>query len=498
MINRDALIKSLKSKWNKEYTQSYFLKSVSIEGEVPFRGIKDSTLDINFPLTVICGQNGTGKTTFLQLALLGFHSISRNIPLPNGISYYNFLYFFKRSKFDSYASGITITWNYTNNKKFKIIRKSSWMKKPIRRPNKGTDFIGISRILPAFEKKRYEAYFSNHKERKPCSYHTDLLKYLKYILGKEYVEAKFLYHTNSGGTYLLTCYGGYSGFSAGAGEEALVSILSSLLSAANGSIIAIEEIEIGLHPKCLSKLIDVMLEIIDQNNLQIFITSHSPDFLCNCPRESLIFAERSGAQVLFEKNPNIEYAIHKVGGRTETSLYIVCEDKTAEKFIKSCSNRKTKPLILVRGYGGKTELVAKADALKISGHKVLIAWDGDFNLFENKETYQSQADSKEIPYIILPSNNDPEHYIIDKLKQKPNLLKDNYMLSDADTADLITRLSGLTDEHLLFKTISEFIGDELNESNREKSEEKLCDIIFKEFKNEFENIIQKINSLISD
>lgn len=92
----DNLVKSLRKKWKREYTQEPYLKGIIVENDgATLRGISKANLEINFPLTVICGANGSGKTTFSQLAILAFHADKRPKNLLSRYNYYTFTDFFQ-------------------------------------------------------------------------------------------------------------------------------------------------------------------------------------------------------------------------------------------------------------------------------------------------------------------------------------------------------------------------------------------------------------------
>lgn len=171
----------------------------------------------------------------------------------------------------------------------------------------------------------------------PCANGISLLAYLSRILKKPYSSLKELQYTNTTGTFKSRYYNAtHTSFNAGAGEECLFSILRALVSSPEGSFIAIEEIEIGLHPSTLRELLDSILEIANNRKLQVFITSHSPDFLRACPKEILVLAERDGNSVKFFHQPNVEYAISRLGGDSKKAVHVICEDECAKQLIE-CS-----------------------------------------------------------------------------------------------------------------------------------------------------------------
>lgn len=46
------------------------LRSIVVEGDTGLRGVRRMSVPFLYPLTVVCGRNGVGKTTLLALATL--------------------------------------------------------------------------------------------------------------------------------------------------------------------------------------------------------------------------------------------------------------------------------------------------------------------------------------------------------------------------------------------------------------------------------------------
>ncbi|MDD3182665.1 MAG: AAA family ATPase [Alphaproteobacteria bacterium] len=92
--------------------QSPSLKSVEIANGKKLRGLRDSKLEFNFPVTVLCGPNSTGKTTFMALSVLAFHddaAIAAQGPIG---WYYDFKYFFGFSDKEKHEEGILLQYDY--------------------------------------------------------------------------------------------------------------------------------------------------------------------------------------------------------------------------------------------------------------------------------------------------------------------------------------------------------------------------------------------------
>ncbi len=452
-ISKPDMVRKLIQKWSAYYTKSFYLKSVTIlEGE-PLRGIKDSSLSFRFPVTVICGTNGAGKTTFLSLSILGFHAIQPPQISSKNIKYYDFSYFYPPTARDKHKQGICIKWEYTNEKTESLSKgHQRWMRYikkggyP-RRPERGTEFIGISRSVPPFEKSNYKNYFANKLKYKEHNHTDELRHYLSNVISKPYYGLSKLTYKNSSGAHKVHSFNNtHTSFNAGAGEDCLSTIFDVLLSCPEGSLVAIEEIEIGLHPSILPNLVDAILEITLKRNLQVLITSHSPEFLRACPKEALVLAERYGDKVEFSNEPNVEYAIRRIGGSHHHSLSIVCEDKCSEKIISNALPNPLRSICLVAFYGGKDELIKKAEVIRkhSPSQKIAIVWDGAVPV-----SFIEEANKQEFIGCKLPGNDEPEIYFVTKLKTDAgkSFLKERYKLTDPELNELCDRLVSASDPH---------------------------------------------------
>lgn len=507
--NMDNLIALLKEKWEKQYVETCFLKSIEIKNTGHcLRGIKQGKIEMTFPLTVICGSNGTGKTTFLQLATSCFHSTSRPLTALNRYyNYFRFNDFFQYTIKDKPEQGVSICFEYTKEwnhgqKTLNVVKgKDRWMRylgkdKKARRPQKMTEFIGISRIVPAFEKKAYQSRFVK-KSSQPVLYGKKINEYMTEILRKRY-EYGLFEHTDSSGKYKLNDYGSYTSFNAGAGEECIANILSVLLSCPLNSLIAIEEIEIGIHPACLKPLIRVILDIINERHLQVLLTSHSPSFLRNCPRESLVWLHRNGERCDFLSKPNIELVIEDVGATPEKIIHLFCEDALAALFIEETIKKKEERnllRIIQEGGWGKLPDKACSDCVKfeIDKSKCLIVYDGDVR---TEPQARKRAQNKGFNCIFLPSTKKPEPYILDKLESDVKILRELFDIDDTRRAEILQNLK-LRDVHDIFDVLSDNVGNGSTGTGVEETRGKVVRYICQKYADEFQELKSKIQELIN-
>jgi AAA15 family ATPase/GTPase len=129
------------------------LRSISIKGEPGLLGIQDLSINFNYPLTVISGKNGCGKTTALALAALAFHSPAghkptnaRRLPLRGETSsYYTFSDFFFNGPNDPHITGVEIGWTYHDQKELRIQKRTkNWMRYQSR-PKCPVHYLGVIR-----------------------------------------------------------------------------------------------------------------------------------------------------------------------------------------------------------------------------------------------------------------------------------------------------------------------------------------------------------------
>lgn len=75
------------------------------------------------------------------------------------------------------------------------------------------------------------------------------------------------------------------------GTLRFLAILTALLTRPEGSLLAIEEVDNGLHPSRMHLLLKAIREIGARRNLDILVTTHNPALLDNLPPEMMPFVQ---------------------------------------------------------------------------------------------------------------------------------------------------------------------------------------------------------------
>lgn len=171
------------------------------------------------------------------------------------------------------------------------------------------------------------------------------LKWISFILGKEYLEGKFLEHSffrNDGYSVIFkTSFAEYSEAFAGSGEVAVVQLVLKVLEAEKYSLILLDEPEVSLHPGAQSRLKNFLLDQIKLKKHQIILTSHSPSIIEGLPKESIkvFYQNPSNGRFLIKENLIPEEAFYHIEFTGDVRKNIIVEDVLAEQILSAVLSR---------------------------------------------------------------------------------------------------------------------------------------------------------------
>ena len=477
--------KDLLQLWKKSGNFPYpVLSEIHIEGNPGLRGIQKLDIKFDYPLTVICGKNGCNKTTILALAALGFHSppghcsinARRNQKKGQNFNYYTFSDFFYKGLTDPDITGVKITWKYGGGKEPIKIEKSSkrWMHYE-RRYKRPVHYLGLIRTIPAIEQSVLRSHFKNQniqRQRKKLL-NAEYCQRLSDIMCRTYSSAEVI----SSSRYSLRTYqlgnASPSSFNMGAGEDILIDLLYLLQESPEGSLIVIEEIEIGLHPEALIRLAKNLQEIILSKKLQIIVSTHSRYFIDSVPREARLLIQKAGDKHIITKKPTTRLAIGEISGQSEPELKIYCEDSFAALLIEHSLSASVRKRVQVIPVGTKAELPKQAafHLLAGFGEHILLLWDGDVPKGEVNKWLQKNFNSVEnslyyrVNWDFIPGNEPPEKWVINKLdcQEGHEKLAEELKEDTAIAAQIISSLKALGNS----KEISHELSSKANLSEEE-------------------------------
>lgn len=469
----NQLERSLLARWDQPDRYEYpLLRSITVGGDAGIRGLKDVTLEFRYPVTTVVGRNATGKSTWLALAALAFHSPQGHTPVNvlrrpkrgESGSYYTFQDFFFRGPHDGSYVGAEVTWEYSGRRQPLTVRRKTEKKWMVyeRRPKRPVHFFGIARTVPAIERRVLRAHFPPSPRSVKSHVLDDVhLGYLKRITGLDYQLAEVFeadrYQLRGARTEHA-----YSSFNMGAGEDLLIEVLYLLQETPPGSLVVIEEIELGLHPRAVKELAGVLLDVAQRKGLQIIVSSHSRDFIDAMPRLSRVLVEREGGLNRIHYGPTTRFAVSGMSGEAMPELIVYCEDNFARQLIETSLPVDTLKRVQVTPVGSEGELVPCAAYHVRAGvpGKALLVWDGDVVDRNIDGWLRRHHDAETVPWTKLPGDVAPERWVAERLLSDGGVSAVARLFNTREdrARDVLTRLAGMEDPHHLAYLASQELG----------------------------------------
>jgi predicted ATPase len=160
------------------------------------------------------------------------------------------------------------------------------------------------------------------------------------ILGKNYTDIKMVKHKlydTWGVSVLVKNYlqAEYSEANAGSGEIAVIKLVYKLMNAKPFSLILLDEVETSLHPSAQLKMKLFLLQQILEKKHQIIISSHSKALIEYMPKESLkLFNTLPDGKFYINNSVTPQEAFYDIEDCVYDSKNIICEDIVAKILIE--------------------------------------------------------------------------------------------------------------------------------------------------------------------
>lgn len=376
---RDSTIRELIEKVKKQNYKTY-LRSVRLENVRQFKG---SQISFDFPVTALIGPNGSGKSTVLGVSSCIYAGVK-----PQSL--------FKKSRIgdegmDSWKIEYEVidkAHNRTGSLRADVLFKdNAWQRDVVF--ERDVRFFSINRTVPASENSLFlhRRRLSSHGDSKRTISTEEVanIDHIKReaerVLGRSLSDFKLLNikftwvekgipsekvrlrwlaalqdgskvnvkstlravasdHTVHETTQLMYVgsTGGqqYSEFNFGSGESSIIRMISDIESMEDFSLVLIEEIENGLHPLAVRRMVEYLIEVAKRKNIQVIFTTHSDYALASLPSEA-IWAVIDGR--LQQGKLSIE-ALRSVSGRIDKRLAIFVEDRFAMLWVEAVIREK--------------------------------------------------------------------------------------------------------------------------------------------------------------
>jgi len=383
-----------------------FLEMIGIEG---LRGWNGESINFNFPVVAIVGENGAGKSTILKTAACAYKNRAGNrILYPSK--------FFINTHWDNIQD---VKLNYRiklgeETKTFGISKRTKRWTFPDRSYARDVHILDISRTLPLDATAGYAKIAKQAAgEISSSELEEEYRDWLSYILGRDYLNARFAKPDISTGRevgLLKREFGEISQFHQGAGEDTTHDLFKILQSIPKYSLLIIDEIEASLHPKAQRRVINFLIWLSRKKRLQIIISTHSPYILQELPREArvLLLPTSSNLNVIYGPSP--EFALSQIDEAEHPSLNLFVEDKESQILLRE----------IIASHDDGQNILSQI-SLNVVGPANVVSILGDLSE-DNKLPYKGlgvlDGDYDEtVGCIKLPGNEAPEIVVFKGLKE---------------------------------------------------------------------------------
>ncbi len=129
----------------------------------------------------------------------------------------------------------------------------------------------------------------------------------------------------------------YSEAFAGSGEFAVVMLVVKVFSAAEKSLILLDEPEVSLHPGAQEALIDFLLDQIKRKKHQVVLSTHSPSIIRGLPKDAIktFHLDQSTGRVIVQPATMPEEAFFHLGEPLPGRIRVLVEDRLGAELVRT-------------------------------------------------------------------------------------------------------------------------------------------------------------------
>jgi len=488
---RDSQIRDLLEKVRKRnygsYLRSVFLKKI--------RHFEGATINFDFPVTALVGPNGSGKSTVLGAAACAYKTAN-----PKD-------YFF--------TSVVGDQQNFLWEMEYELIQKSISLNDAIRvyvritsktveqnpEANRPVKYFGIHRTLPPvtspfFMRKYFSGRSIGASRREQREVDIELIRreasrvlgkelssfkllHVSFVLNRTEKQRKIVVFNEELGRevkvkvppgerktvavirdqHLFVSDGDqkYSEFNFGAGEASVLRLIHGIEQLPEQSLVLIEEIENGLHPLAVERLIEYLVATAIRKKIQVIFTTHSEYAVRPLPSEA-IWSALDGR--LIQGSLSVE-SLRALSGRVDKRIVVFTEDYFAQRWVEAVLREGLRERF---DEVGVYYLQGDAAAVRIHlAHNANPAISSQSVCFVDGDSKQVEDSERQV--FRLPGQS-PELFVFNTVRE--NLSKNAAILtagcqrplsSQREVTEAVEAVANTNrDPHLLFSQVGERIG----------------------------------------
>ncbi|MGP1272696.1 MAG: ATP-dependent nuclease [Phycisphaerales bacterium] len=388
-----------------------------------FRGHASTTIEIRSPITALCGLNGCGKSTIVELAAAAYRAPAGT---PFQISTFFAVGPLDPAPFDAQASVQFEYWQQNQSVKTVTLSRtpqSNWSGYR-RRPERHVEFISADIHVPRVERRDFVVREASRLLIDATTPLAEVQARAQNVLGQTYttVEQKDVRKGRTRAEVLSASRAGvsYSEIHMGCGEGRVQSMIRRLEAAPEKSLIVLEEPESALHQSAQYRLGQYLVELALRKGHQILLTTHSDFVLRALPQMSSVYLHRTATGLQPIAGIPSMQAVSLLSEGNAPALTVVVEDDCAQaimsELIRSIdATFLTSVRIVVAGKrdkngqtvgGGKDEIKTAMNTLASAGLRVAAVLDGDgtanpaTNLFKLPGTRAPEKEMMDVPEVV--------------------------------------------------------------------------------------------------
>ena len=214
----------------------------------------------------------------------------------------------------------------------------------------------------------------------------------------------------------------YSEFHMASGERSILR-MSIEVSSLSNALVLIDEVETGLHPYIQKQLMLHLQRLSLREKLQIIVTTHSPVVLESVPLEGRVFLTRDNKHDVRVEAPMRDILQKAMYGQSKDKLSVLCEDDVAEFIIRGVVDALSEKInlrpedLFIGKNTGKNEFPAHVRTLaRIQQlQNFIFVLDGDGRDMIRPIEQAADADNVKVQLLFLPGEFCPEKWLWDAI-----------------------------------------------------------------------------------
>ena len=406
------------------------LEEVRIGG---LRGIKDLRVPFTYPVSVLAGPNGCGKSTVLFACAAAYRVPDRPRAFVPSTLFPNFTDRLHGALSDP-TEKTELAFGYLHNgerlsmawRRGRSWNRSFMGRKGSKQPEREIYLRTLANLTNPSEVRG--ALQIMRKQYSSTRFTANLLVFAHRILKNRYndvsiitAKARDILFAEAEGDHDVR----YSEFHMSSGERTVLRISKDIAHLHN-ALILIDEVDTGLHPYTQQEVMLELQRMALRQQLQIIVASHSPVVLDSVPPEGRKFLDRDEATNDVKLMPAYKDIFQKsLYGQSREKLSILCEDEVAEGMILGVLDELQPKLglrhedFVIGRNTGRGEFPSHVRMLGKFGQlpNFVFVLDGDAQDMKAKVEQAARQYDHIVDPLFLPGKESPERWIWLRLEE---------------------------------------------------------------------------------